>query len=102
MLSPFKLICKSKCYMKKLLLLFSIFVCFKGSAQPTIKIFAYSQESTPGIVPKVTDENGNPIKKNKEAQVNYYIFAVFSNSAKISFSEVWIKGRFYSVTASNV
>jgi hypothetical protein len=71
--------------------------------QPPVKIFAYSQITTPGTIPKgATDENGNRINTKKESPVNYYIFASYNSSAKIRFNEIWIKGKFYRTQMKNI
>ena len=83
--------------MKKLYFLFLIAISLGGISQPRVKIYAYSQITTPGTIPKgVTDENGNRLNTKKEISVNYYIFASYNSSAKIAFSEVWIKGKLYN------
>jgi len=89
--------------MKKIGFLFSILTSLTAISQPSIKIFAYSQTTTPGTIPKgVTDENGNQVNSKKEFPVNYYIFAAHTVSAKIIFTEIWIKGKFYSVQTHKV
>jgi hypothetical protein len=89
--------------MKKLWFLFSILISLTAISQSSVKIFAYSQTVTPGIIPKgVTDENGNPVKTKKESAVNYYIFAVYPASAKLCFGEIWIKGKFYAVQTHKI
>jgi hypothetical protein len=84
--------------MKKLWFLFLLSISCAATGQPPVKIYAYSQVLTPGTVPKnVTDENGNPVNIKKEPSVNYYIFAAYPGSARISFCEVWINSRYYKV-----
>lgn len=89
--------------MKKLLfLVFPVIAC-TTSAQPTIKIYAYSQETSPGMIPKdVPDENGNPVVRKKQQNINYYIFAAYSPSVKVNFLEVWINGKYYKVQSERV
>ncbi|MES1214362.1 MAG: hypothetical protein ABUT20_02500 [Bacteroidota bacterium] len=89
--------------MKKTGFLFLVLVPFLAIGQSSPKIFAYSQELTPGTIPKgVSDENGNSIKTRKESAVNYYIFAAHPASEKISFAEIWINGKFYSIQTHKV
>ena len=89
--------------MKRVCFLFLMAASIPGLSQPVVKIYAYSQIATPGIIPKgVTDENGNRINTKKEPAVNYYIFASYSSPAKINFSEVWIKGKFYNVRIKKI
>jgi hypothetical protein len=89
--------------MKKLCFLFLMTISISAISQPSIKIYAYSQVVTPGTIPKgVTDENGNRVNTKKESPVNYYIFAAYNPSAKISIGEIWIKGKFYDSQIKNV
>ncbi len=89
--------------MKKLLFLIFPLIACTSSAQPSIKMYAYSQETSPGMIPKdVPDENGNPIVQKKQQTINYYIFAAYPPSAKLSFLEVWINGKYYKVQAERV
>jgi len=89
--------------MKKLIFLFFILISFSAISQPAVKIFAYSQAVSPGIVPKgVIGENGKTISTKKEIPVNYYIFASYSKSAKINIEEIWIKGKFFNPIVKNV
>ena len=89
--------------MKKIVFLFLMTVSMTAISQPPVKIYAYSQEVTPGTIPKgVTDENGNRVNMKKNPAVNYYIFAAHTASAKISFVEIWINGKFYTVKTHKV
>jgi hypothetical protein len=88
---------------KKILLLPLIISSLCTFAQASIRLYAYSQVVTPGMAPKgVIDENGNALNTKKEFLINYYIFAVYNSSAKISFGEIWIKGKFYNTQIKNV
>jgi len=91
-------------YMKqKIFLLLTLTISSLSTfAQPSVKLYAYSQVVTPGMVPKgVIDENGSAVNIKKESPINYYIFAVYNPSAKISFDEIWIKGKFYNIKIKN-
>jgi hypothetical protein len=81
--------------MKKLYLVFFSFLTVTAFAQPAVRIYAYSQETTPGIIP--VDENGRPIR-SKEPLVDYYLFAAYSPAYNIRFDG--IKGQGYSVQTS--
>jgi hypothetical protein len=88
---------------KNFLLLTLIISGLSTFAQPSVKLYAYSQVVTPGMVPKgVIDENGNTVNIKKESPINYYIFAAYNSSIKISFGEIWIKGKFYNTEIKNV
>src|SRR5436190_112086 len=92
-------------YMKQKisLLLLSIICSLYTFAQIPIKLYAYSQVVTSGMAPKrVIGENGNAVNTKKESPINYYIFAVYNSSVKISFGEIWIKGKFYNTQIKNV
>ncbi|MBC7873527.1 MAG: hypothetical protein H7Y01_06015 [Ferruginibacter sp.] len=84
--------------MKKLWFFAFLLSSITGTAQPAVKIFAYSQETTPGNIPKdVTDENGKPQGTKKGASINYYFYGAYTPSVKISFCEVWIGSKYYKV-----
>jgi len=89
--------------MKKLWFLFSILSSFAAISQSSVKIFAYSQTETPGNIPKgITDENGNQVIKRRETPVKYYIFATHPPSVNIIFTEIWIKGKLYTVETQKI
>jgi hypothetical protein len=89
--------------MKKITFLIFVLTSLSAISQPSIKIFAYSQAVSPGIVPKgVTDENGKTITTKKEIAVNYYIFASYNKSIKINIEEIWIKGNFFNPVVKNI
>ena len=89
--------------MKKIIFLIFVLTSFSAISQPAIKIFAYSQAVSPGIVPKgVADENGKTITTKKEIAVNYYIFASYNKSVKINIEEIWIKGKFFNPVVKSV
>jgi hypothetical protein len=79
--------------MKKKLVVFTFLitsVIIHG--QPTVKIFAFEQQSHPGTVPAaVKDENGNPIQK-AAAKTNYFIFLSFKKNYVIKPVQIFIKG----------
>ena len=87
--------------MKKYLLPLAFFSLITVSvfAQPPIKIYAYSQATTPGTIP--VDENGNPVRF-KADRLNYFFYAVYSSSYKLKFDGIWIKGKGFSVQTSRV
>jgi len=89
--------------MKKILFFVSLLVAFTAAGQPAIKIFAYSQETSPGNIPNnVTDESGKAVVTKKGVSKNYYFFAAYPPSVKVSFCEAWIGGRYYKLQATPV
>ena len=89
--------------MKTLLIISCLFLSRAAPGQPTLKVFAFSQEAVPGIVAKnVTDENGKPVERKKEPAANYYIFAGYSTSLKITIGDLWISGKMYRVSVKPV
>jgi hypothetical protein len=89
--------------MKKYLLFFSLIII--GSAihsQPTIKVFGFEQESSPGTVAaNVKDENGNPLKK-AATQKNYFIYISVKQKYIITPQQVYIYGKAFSVETEAV
>lgn len=89
--------------MKKSWFLILLTTAIAAGCQPAVKIFAYSQQTTPGIIPKgVTGENGNPAGIKKEAAVNYFFYATYKPGIVINFSEVWIGKEYYQVLTEAV
>jgi hypothetical protein len=87
--------------MKKIYLFILLFISGTAYSQPAIKLYAYSQVSMPGNIPVGTDEKGNPVEL-KELPENYYIFATHSQTVRINFNSVWIKGKYYQVQVEKV
>jgi len=84
--------------MKTPLLFVLLFMYGSIYGQPRVKIYAYSQVTTPGNIPSPTGENTFPTPDRQPPNpVNYYIFAAYDSSATISFTGIWIKGRSYQV-----
>jgi hypothetical protein len=76
-------------------------IAFSVYCHPSIKIFAFEQESHPGTVPVgVTNENGNPVKK-AAAKKNYFIFLSFKEKYDVVPTQVFIKGNSFDVKAMN-
>ena len=89
--------------MKQLAGLFLLIIPSLSFSQPSVKIYAYSQVSTPGTIPSIPSENGTGTEKpsGRPGEV-YYIYASFSPKIKISFTEVWIHGKQYQVTSEKI
>jgi hypothetical protein len=84
--------------MKKYLLFFSLLIIGSGvHSQPSIKVFAFEQESSPGtLAARVKDENGNPIKK-AATQKNYFVYLSLNQKYSIIPQHVFINGEAFSV-----
>jgi len=85
----------------KYLLFFSLIII--GSdihSQPSIKVFGFEQESSPGTVAAhVKDENGNPIKK-AAIQKNYLIYLSLNQKYRITPREAFVNGKAFPVEGS--
>ena len=84
--------------MKKYLLFFSLIIIGSGiHSQPSVKVFGFEQESSPGTVAaNVKDENGNPIRK-AATQKNYFIYLSVKQKHGIAPQQVFIGGGAFSV-----
>lgn len=82
----------------------SFLISAVSSAQysPILKKYAYSQITTPGTVPVDTDENGNPIAKKNEPSPLYYIYVTIAKKDAIKVTELWIKGKRYSLQQEEI
>ena len=84
--------------MKKLWFLFWVSFTCVAEAQPSIKLYAYSRETTQGTVRRnPNNENGNPVISSREPLQNYYVFAVYKGSSPVRIASLWIKGKRYQV-----
>jgi hypothetical protein len=87
---------------KKLLVFISLFLSLNLFSQPTIKVFAFEQENLPGTKPAgVTDENGNSVRK-AAAKKNYFIFLSFNKSYSIAPTQIFIKGKPFTIKTTMV
>jgi hypothetical protein len=87
--------------MKKLLL-YTIAALLTGSAgaqSPIIKLYAFSQETMPGIKP-ASPEDGREI--NNALPMGYYFYAEVKRGAKVDMPDVCIKGVWHSATLQKV
>ena len=84
--------------MKKSWFVAFLITALAAGCQPAVKIFAYSQETTPGNIPK----NGNPAGAKRGASLNYFFYAAYKPNTTINFSEVWIGKDYYKVQTERV
>lgn len=72
-------------------------------AQPVLKWYAFSQQSTPGMIPaRVPRENGQPEIETPRVRTTYYIYVSLQPTAKISLEKVWIGGKQYKASFAPV
>jgi hypothetical protein len=69
-------------------------------AQPEIKLYGFSQVSTPGMVPQ--RDFSVPGEKPWKAVITYYLYLSLNPSARIQPREIWIEGKRFAVTSSVV
>jgi hypothetical protein len=89
--------------MKKYLLFFSLIIIGSGiHSQPSVKVFGFEQESSPGTVAaNVKDENGNPIRK-AATQKHYFIYLTVKQKHRLIPRQVFISGEAFSVETSMI
>jgi transcription antitermination factor NusG len=87
--------------MKRSLLIISFFASQAILAQPAVKLYAFSQMFTPGMVPSedAPDENGGKRVKGPRTVTNYYIFIAADTSIKIQAREIWIDGKWDTIAS---
>jgi hypothetical protein len=89
--------------MKSFTILFLCIIPMLSFTQPSVKIYAYSQVSTPGTVPSVPSEGGTGNEKySVQPGAIYYIYATLSPNVRISVVEVWIHGKHYQVSVEKI
>ncbi|HUR66553.1 MAG TPA: hypothetical protein VMZ03_09390 [Chitinophagaceae bacterium] len=62
-------------------------------AQPSLKLYGYSQVTTPGTIRVDIPEEGGEKTKAPLFFTNYYIFISTSSSTTIQPKEIWIDGK---------
>src|SRR5687767_6914701 len=85
--------------MKKGLFVIGIIISLAGIAQPTVKLYGYSQQYFPGMVPQrdIPDENGEgKVIQRPAVTTNYYVYT--RTSALIKPDEIWVGGKWYVAT----
>ncbi len=87
--------------MKKYLLFFSLIIIGTGiHSQPSVKVFGFEQENSPGTVAaNVKDENGKPTKK-AATQKRYFIYLTVKQKHRLIPSQVFINGEAFSVESN--
>jgi hypothetical protein len=84
--------------MKEKFLLASLLAGFYSLAQPTVKLYGYSQLSTPGMV--LDKEAANKSGKSWDAAMDYFIYLSFNRSLAVAPSEVWIRGNRFTISSN--
>src|SRR4030095_16737176 len=87
--------------MKRHLLFVSLILIGSGiHSQPSIKVFGFEQESSPGTVAaNVKDENVNPVKK-AAIQKNYFIYLSLEQKYNITPQQAFINGATFAIETS--
>lgn len=89
-----------KIFIFLLIILVSGTACMAQTRSSSVKIYAYSQVTTPGTVPVDIDEKGNPIERKIEPRPNYHIYVVCLPAIKVT--TLYIKGVQYSLQQEKV
>ncbi len=84
-----------KCY---LLLLLCVAWGLSATAQPSVKLYAFTQDIIPGTIPAgVTDETGKPVNSSKnDFPTTYYIYLSYSPQSGIVPMSVTVNGCRYA------
>ena len=85
-----------------LLLITITLPCFSQVKTPIVKGFAYQRESTPGIIPKVIDEDGKESTKTITKINSYQLFIEYKKGTTIKPTRVWINGVAYRTRTENI
>lgn len=88
--------------MKTILIITGLIISQTGFTQPKVKLYGYSQEFMPGMVPQrdIPDENGGQPIKRPVTVIQYSIFSV--SSADIQPKELLMGGNWYKITGSAI
>ena len=86
--------------MKTIIIITSLIISQAVFAQPNVKLYGYSQEITPGMVPQrgIPDEsNGGRVIKTPAVTTYYYVYT--RASVFIQPDEIWIGGKWHIATS---
>src|SRR5438046_1865154 len=88
--------------MKHLMIIPAILIASISVAQPALKIYAYSQTHTPGMIPAgdAKDENGKAITGGRSGLT--FIVYVASPANNIDPKEIWLKDHWWAVLRSSI
>jgi hypothetical protein len=84
-----------------LLILFFGITLF-AEAQSTVKLYGYTQRSTPGIAGRERDENGQIKKPANNNLYSYFIYLTGPSKSRMYPAELWIRGERLGVKAETV
>ena len=79
--------------MKRCLLICFLLIDVAAFAQPSLKLYGYSQVTTPGMIRVEEPENGGVKTKAPLFFTNYYIFIASAKSVNIQPLEIWVDGK---------
>jgi len=82
-----------------LVLFFS--AAFFAQAQKAVKLYGYTQRTTPGMAAKQKDDNGR-VKKTDNNLYSYFIYLSNASGSRIYPAEMWIRGERLGVKAEAV
>lgn len=89
--------------MKTIIIISSLIISQAAFAQLNVKLYGYSQEVTPGMVPQrdIPDENnGGRVLKTPAVTTFYYVYT--RTSVLIQPDEIWIGGKWHVATTKLV
>jgi hypothetical protein len=88
--------------MKRCFLIGFLLMGVLAFAQPTLKLYGYSQITTPGTIRVDIPENGGQQTKAPLFFTNYYIFIGTASSITIQPKEIWVEGKWRKVSSLEV
>lgn len=90
--------------MKSLFLGFFTLIALGTMAQPVTGLKAYSQAFTPGMIRQrdIPGEQGGSHSREALEKVQYYIYALMTPAARVSFKSVWIRGNWLAIKSTSL
>src|SRR5215211_2849795 len=88
--------------MKYYIILILFFTVSIAQAQNNVRLYAYTQDVTPGIAAKERDQDGKIIKKTTDKTYHYFMYLASSSKSKIYPVALWIKGEQVGVKSEAV
>jgi hypothetical protein len=83
--------------MKRCLLIWFLLMSTVAFTQPSLKLYGYSQTTTPGTIRVDVPEEGGGTTKAPLFFTHYYVFLSMSQSTSIQVKEIWVDGKWRKI-----
>lgn len=85
--------------MKRCLLIWFLFMGTVAFSQPSLRLYGFSQTTTPGIIRVDVPEEGGERTKAPLFFTHYYVFLSMGQSTSIQAKEIWVDGKWRKISS---